>query len=80
MYKLLAGAPFDLDNLFLRPAIDGGLFVNPYPNIILSKIDGGRFDSPATFVVDGGYIPLAGTATYDPTKIYDETSTVVIEG
>lgn len=80
MYKLLAGAPFDQDNLFLRPAIDGGLFVNPFPTTLISRIDGGRFNAPATFVVDGGYIPAAGTATYDPNKTYDETSIVVIEG
>jgi hypothetical protein len=69
-YKLRAGAPFDLDNYFNKPAIDAGPFVNPYPDVSVSKIDGGFFNRPATFTIDGGKIPLAGTATYDPTKTY----------
>ena len=69
-YKLRAGAPFDLDNYFNKPAIDAGPFVNPYPDVAVSKIDGGVFNRPATFTLDGGKIPLAGTATYDPTKTY----------
>jgi len=69
-YKLRAGAPFDLDNYFNKPAIDAGPFVNPYPDADVSKIDGGFFNTPATFTIDGGKIPLAGTATYDPTKTY----------
>jgi len=69
-YKLRAGAPFDFDNYFNRPAIDAGPFVNPYPDAAVSKIDGGSFNRPVTFTIDGGKIPLAGTATYDPTKTY----------
>lgn len=69
-YKLRAGAPFDLDNYFNKPAVDAGPFVNPYPDVAVSKIDGGFFNRPATFTIDGGKIPLAGTATYDPTKTY----------
>ena len=69
-YKLRAGAPFDLDNYFNRPAIDAGPFVNPYPDAAVSKIDGESFNRPVTFTIDGGKIPLAGTATYDPTKTY----------
>ena len=69
-YKLRAGAPFDLDNYFNKPAIDAGPFVNPYPDVAVSKIDGGFFNRSATFTNDGGKITLAGTATYDPTKTY----------
>lgn len=69
-YKLRAGAPFDSDNCFNKPAIDAGPFVNPYPDIALSKIDGGFFNKTATFTINGGVIPLAGTATYDPAKTY----------
>lgn len=75
-YKIRAGAPFDLDNLFNRPAIDAGPIVNLYPNAILSNIDGGDFMQAVTFTVDGGLIPAAGTATYDPSRIYDETDIV----
>jgi hypothetical protein len=42
----------------------------------LSNIDGGNFVQAATFTVDGGFIPAAGTATYDPSKTYDETDIV----
>jgi hypothetical protein len=69
-YKIRAGAPFDLDNLFNRPAIDAGPIVNLYPNAILSNIDGGDFMQAVTFTVDGGLIPAAGTATYDPSRVY----------
>lgn len=69
-YKLRAGAPFDLDNLFNRPAVDAGPIVNLYEDNVLSNIDGGNFAQASTFTIDGGLIPAAGTATYDPSKIY----------
>ena len=69
-YKIRAGAPFDLDNLFNRPAIDAGSFVNPYPEALLSNIDGGSFNQAPRFIIDGGTIPAAGTATYDPSIEY----------
>ena len=69
-YKIRAGAPFDLDNLFNRPAVDAGPIVNLYPDSVLSNIDGGNFVQPVTFTVDGGLIPAAGTATYDPSRVY----------
>jgi hypothetical protein len=69
-YKIRAGAPFDLDNLFNRPAVDAGPIVNLYPDSVLSNIDGGNFVQPVTFTVDGGLIPAAGTATYDPSRTY----------
>ena len=69
-YRLRAGAPFDLDNLFNRPAIDAGPIVNLYEDAVLSNIDGGDFVQAVTFTIDGGLIPVAGTATYDPSKVY----------
>lgn len=69
-YKLLAGAPFDVGNLFYVPAVDPGLIVNPYPDAELSVVDGGSISVSSTFTIDGGFIPLAGTASYNPTKIY----------
>lgn len=69
-YKLLAGAPFDVGNLFYVPAVDPGLIVNPYPEAELSVVDGGSLSLASTFTIDGGFIPVAGTASYDPTKTY----------
>jgi hypothetical protein len=69
-YKLRAGAPFDLDNLFNRPAIDAGPIVNLYEDSVLSNIDGGDFVQTVSFTVDGGLIPPAGTATLDPSRVY----------
>lgn len=70
-YKLLAGAPFDPGNIFFNPATDPGLIVNPFPDAILSNVDGGFFTDGATeIIVDGGLLPLAGTASYDPNKDY----------
>lgn len=69
-YKLLAGAPFDPGNIFYVPAVDAGLIVNPYPNILLDNIDGGLLGDGAGILVDGGQIPLAGTASYDPNITY----------
>lgn len=79
-YKLLAGAPFDAGNLFIVPAVDAGLIVNPYPNTVVASIDGGSLAAPATFTIDGGTIPLEGTASYDPTKTYGPNDIVVIPG
>lgn len=77
-YKIRAGAPFDLDNLFNRPAIDAGSIVNLYPDAVLSNIDGGDFVQSVTFTVDGGFIPLQGTASYNPTRIYSPEDVIII--
>jgi hypothetical protein len=69
-YKLRAGAPFDSNNIFNVPPIDPGPFSNPYSNTVVSKIDGGSFQQPPTHYFNGGTIPAAGTATYDPTRTY----------
>lgn len=69
-YQLLAGAPFDAGNIFYKPAIDAGLFVNLYPNILVDSIDGGFFNDGSGILIDAGSIPLAGTASFDPDKTY----------
>lgn len=75
-YKLRAGAPFDENNIFNRPAVDAGPFVNPYEFAVVAKVDGGNFKETPTKYFDGGTIPVAGTATYDPTITYTENNIV----
>ena len=79
-YKVLAGAPFDAGNLFIVPAIDPGLIINPYPDAEVSVVDGGSLSAPSTYTIDGGTIPLEGTASYDPTKIYGPDDVVILPG
>lgn len=71
-YKLLAGAPFDTGNLFTQPGLDAGPIKTVYESAIVQGIDGGNFlgNPPVTPVHDGGSIPIAGTATFDPAKTY----------
>ena len=76
-YQLRAGAPFDLNNIFNIPVIDPGLIVNPYPDAAVSVVDGGTYASPSSITYDGGLIPLAGTATFDPTKTYGPNDIVI---
>lgn len=69
------GAPFDKDNLFFVPAIDGGLIKkSKAQKKFLKGKEGGSFSGPPIAYFDGGKIPLAGTATYDPNETYDENS------
>lgn len=75
----VAGAPFDEGNLFLIPATDAGSFVNLYPNANLVNLDGGSFRDSPGILVDGGVIPRAGTATYDPTRTYGPDDKIEIE-
>lgn len=75
----VAGAPFDEGNLFLIPATDAGLFVNPYPSTPSVNIDGGSYKDSTEILVDGGVIPKAGTATYDPTRTYSPDDKIEIE-
>mgnify|MGYP006275288273 CR=1 FL=1 len=81
-YKLLAGAPFDVGNLFFVPAFDAGYIVNPYPSSVIVGVDGGNFigQPPSQHMVDGGSIPLAGTASYDPSKTYGPDDIVSLPG
>jgi hypothetical protein len=70
-YNLRAGAPFDEDNIFNIPATDAGPLINlDAPYLIVVNLDAGTFASPISVNIDGGYIPLLGTATYDPSKTY----------
>lgn len=77
----VAGAPFDSGNFFTIPPVDGGPIVNLYPDSIVANIDGGYLSDPPSFfpLIDGGTIPLAGTATYDPNKVYGPTDVYEIE-
>lgn len=80
-YKLLAGAPFDTGNIFLNPATDAGLFVNPFPDAVIATVDGGFLtDGSTEIIVDGGVFPLEGTATFDPNKEYGPDDIVIIPG
>jgi hypothetical protein len=77
----VAGAPFDEGNIFYIPATDGGPIISLYPTSNVVNIDGGFFrdaptDSP---LVDGGVIPAAGTASYDPTKEYGPDDIIELE-
>lgn len=67
------GAPFDKDNFFNVPPIDGGDIVPLYVTKI-SRIEGGSFTAPSEHYFDGGYIPLLGTASYDPNITYGPDS------
>lgn len=67
------GAPFDIDNIFNIPAIDGGEIISN-ENIPFSSIDGGTFLSAPSRYIDGGSLPSKGTATYDPNQIYGPNS------
>ena len=70
-YKLRAGAPFDLDNIFNIPPLDAGPLINTdAAGLIVSVVDGGTIKNPNPIKFDGGLIPAAGTATYDPNKTY----------
>ena len=77
-YKLRAGAPFDLNNIFNIPALDAGPFVNPdAPDLVVAIVNGGNFSTNVEVVYDGGNIPALGTASYDPSKIYGPEDIVV---
>lgn len=75
----VAGAPFDEGNLFLIPATDAGSFVNLYPTANVVNLDGGSFKESHNILVDGGVIPRAGTASYDPTRTYGPDDKIEIE-
>lgn len=75
----VAGAPFDPGNIFTIPSVDAGNIVNPFEFSIVDNIDGGNFLDQGSIIVDGGYIPLAGTATYDPSKEYGPNDIIELE-
>ena len=70
------GAPFDLNNFFNIPAIDAGEF-NPGNVLKLSRLDGQAFNGTPANYFDGGTIPLAGTASYDPSITYGPDSPLI---
>lgn len=73
-----AGAPFDPGNLFNTPAIDAGPIINLIGSTLrVDYIDAGTFRKPIPISIDGGNIPLKGTATYNPNKKYGPTDIIV---
>jgi len=72
------GAPFDKDNFFNIPPIDGGL-INSLYHTKISHIEGGTFTTNVNVYFDGGSIPVAGTATYDPNIEYGPDSPLVVD-
>ena len=70
------GAPFDKDNFFNIPPVDAGEIVPLYPTK-KANIDGGNFLSAPLNYFDGGYIPLLGTASYDPSIEYGPNSPLI---
>lgn len=70
------GAPFDPDNFFNIPPIDAGE-INPQYLTRVSRIDGQVFTNTPQNYFDGGYIPLLGTATYDPKIKYGPNSPLI---
>jgi len=69
--RFVAGAPFDNNNLFLRPALDAG-YIKRDINLPIQGIDGGDFNGqpPITPLHDGGTIPIAGFASFNPAITY----------
>lgn len=77
-FNLRAGAPFDKDNIFNIPATDAGPLVNlDAPFLAVVSLDAGTFAKPKKVDIDGGYIPLLGTATYNPNKVYGPDDIVI---
>jgi|688.fasta_scaffold168387_2 hypothetical protein len=79
-YKILAGAPFDKNNLFTTSGLDAGPIKVLYESAIVQSMDGGDFTQglPTEILHDGGEIPLAGTASYYPSKIYGPEDIVTV--
>jgi len=68
------GAPFDKNNLWNVPAIDGGEIV---PRARSSFVNGESIDQTPNKFIQGGVIPKKGTATYDPSKRYGPNSPLI---
>mgnify|MGYP007086147323 FL=1 len=72
------GAPFDENNFFNIPPIDGGdINQSSYVVVKISDIEGGAIAAQPTSYFDGGVIPLAGTASYDPSITYGPDSPLI---
>lgn len=68
------GAPFDKNNLWNVPAIDGGGIV---PDAFAKIYNGQAIGKTPPEFFNGGFIPLKGTATYDPSKRYGPNSPLI---
>lgn len=64
----IRGAPFDENNLFNRPSVDGGKLEYQQTADHIN-IDGGNLNTTPTYQ-NGGLLPKAGTATYVPDPDY----------
>ena len=71
------GAPFDKGNIFFIPAIDGGLINPPANYVSFQNIEGGSANQTPQAYLDGGTIPKAGTASYDPNVEYGPDSPLI---
>jgi|11_taG_2_1085331.scaffolds.fasta_scaffold176898_1 hypothetical protein len=72
------GAPFDENNFFNIPPIDGGeINQASYVAVKISDIEGGAIAAPPASYFDGGAIPLKGTASYDPNVTYGPDSPII---
>ena len=72
------GAPFDENNFFNIPPIDGGeINQSSYVAVKISNIEGGAITAQVSSYFDGGNIPLAGTASYDPNVVYGPSSPLI---
>ena len=72
------GAPFDINNIFNIPAIDGGEII-PRISINYQSVNGGIFGETPEKYIDGGTIPPKGSATFDPLENYGPTSPNLLE-
>jgi hypothetical protein len=70
------GAPFDKDNFFNIPPVDAGE-IKPLYTSKVDRVDGEPITQTPSNYFDGGYIPLAGTATYDPNVTYGPNSPLI---
>jgi len=68
------GAPFDKNNLWNVPAIDGGEIIS---KAYASKVNGKAIGQKPPNFFNGGTIPKKGTATYDPSKRYGPNSPLI---
>lgn len=72
------GAPFDIDNIFNIPAIDGGEIISRISTNFQS-VNGGDFAQAAQRYINAGSIPPKGTATFDPQENYGPASPNLLE-
>jgi|TARA_B110000908_G_scaffold172732_1_gene242493 hypothetical protein len=72
------GAPFDENNFFNIPPIDGGdINQASYVAVKISNIEGGAIAAGPASYFDGGLIPTLGTASFDPSITYGPNSPLI---